>query len=150
MTEKQHDRDLGGSKTFIKGNVSGPVISGEFNGPVSIGVAVQTFIPHEIPQAPLDFIGRDDELDELLAYFDSGATIIGLCGMGGVGKTALAFKLAEKLRDRYLDGQMMVELNGTAEKPLKPSQVMTKVIHSYDSTICLPFDDATIDNLYRT
>jgi Cdc6-like AAA superfamily ATPase len=135
MTDKQHDLDLGGSETNIKGNVSAPVLSGKFNAPVTIIGTASMLIPHQIPQAPPDFTGRDDELDELLTHFDSGVTVIGLRGMGGVGKTALAFKLAEKLRDRYPDGQLMVELNGTGENPMKPSEAMAKVIHSYDSAV---------------
>jgi tetratricopeptide (TPR) repeat protein len=83
-------------------------------------------------------------------HFDSGATITGLRGMGGVGKTALAYMLAEKLRERYPDGQLMVELNGTGEKPLKPSEAMAKIIHSFDSGVHLPDDDSAIGNLYRT
>jgi tetratricopeptide (TPR) repeat protein len=150
MTDKQHDLDLGGSETNIKGNVSAPVLSGKFNAPVTIIGTASMLIPHQIPQAPPDFTGRDDELDELLTHFDSGVTVIGLRGMGGVGKTALAFKLAEKLRDRYPDGQLMVELNGTGENPMKPSEAMAKVIHSYDSAVCLPDNDAAIGNLYRT
>ena len=44
---------------------------------------------------PADFTGRADELKELLAAVKTGGvTISGLQGLGGVGKTALALKLA--------------------------------------------------------
>ncbi len=52
-------------------------------------------IPH-LPAPPRDFTGRDEELKDLLADFDRGATITGLRGMGGIGKTALAYAMAEK------------------------------------------------------
>jgi tetratricopeptide (TPR) repeat protein len=44
----------------------------------------------------------------------------------------------------------MVELNGTGEKNLKPSEAMAKIIHSFDSEVHLPDDDFAIGNLYRT
>ncbi|MDD2754976.1 MAG: NB-ARC domain-containing protein [Methanothrix sp.] len=150
MTEKHHDLDLGRTETNIKGSVSAPVFSGVFNDSVTINGIAPSRIPHEIPSPPEDFTGRDDELNDLLTHFDKGATITGLRGMGGVGKTALAYMLAEKLRDRYPDGHLVVELNGTGEKPLKPSEAMARVIHSYDSKVHLPDDESSIGNLYRT
>ena len=51
---------------------------------------------HQVPPPPADFTGRVDELRELLAAIkQGGVTISGLQGMGGIGKTALALKLAE-------------------------------------------------------
>ena len=51
-----------------------------------------------VPDPPSDFTGRDEELKELQAKFEAGTTIIGLRGIGGVGKTALALKLVESLK----------------------------------------------------
>jgi hypothetical protein len=60
---------------------------------------------HQLPPPPGDFTGRTEELAELLnAVQASGVTISGLHGMGGVGKTTLALKLAEQLTSRYGDG----------------------------------------------
>jgi len=51
---------------------------------------------HQVPPPAADFTGRTDEQRELLAAIkQSGVTISGLQGMGGIGKTALAPKLAE-------------------------------------------------------
>lgn len=59
---------------------------------------------HEAPRPPADFTGREDELRELLGAIEQGSvTISGLQGMGGIGKTALAFKLVELLQPRYPD-----------------------------------------------
>ena len=53
---------------------------------------------HQLPPRPADFTGREDELKELMAAIqEKGVAISGLHGMGGIGKTALALKLAEQL-----------------------------------------------------
>jgi tetratricopeptide (TPR) repeat protein len=107
-------------------------------------------IPHQILSSPADFVGRDEELRDLLDSFDKGATITGLRGMGGIGKTALAFKLAELLRDHYPDGQLMVNLQGTDEKPLTQADAMAQVIRSYLPMARMPEAEAEVANLYRS
>jgi tetratricopeptide (TPR) repeat protein len=87
---------------------------------------------HQIPAPPGDFTGRTVELDELMAKVEKGGlTISGLQGMGGIGKTALALKLAEQLRPRYLDAQIYLDLKGTSEKHLTAAEAMAHVIRSY-------------------
>jgi tetratricopeptide (TPR) repeat protein len=77
---------------------------------------------------PRDFVGRVDKLKEIMGNFNSGATIVGLWGMGGVGKTALALVLAEKLESRFPDGQIFIDLNGLSDNPLNSAEAMSKVI----------------------
>jgi hypothetical protein len=106
-------------------------------------------VPHQIPPAPLDFTGRDDEVKDLMGLFDGGATIVGLRGLGGVGKTVLAYKLAEMLNDRYPDGQLMVNLQGTGQ-PLKPAEAMVQVIRSFDPAFSPPDKESDLANSYRS
>ena len=107
-------------------------------------------IPHQIPQPPADFTGRNDDLKYLLDRFNQGATITGLRGMGGIGKTALAFMLAEKLIDRYPDGQILVNMNGTSDEPLTASDAMAQIIHAYDIDARLPPIESELSGLYRS
>ena len=110
----------------------------------------KNLIPHQIPLPPQDFTGREEDLRELLSYFDRGATMIVLGGMGGIGKTALAYKLAEKLKDRYPDGQVFVDLQGNSQKPLEPAEAMGQIIRSFDRTASLPKSKSELANLYRS
>jgi tetratricopeptide (TPR) repeat protein len=106
---------------------------------------------HQLPQPPRDFTGRADELAELLnAVQTSGVTISGLRGMGGVGKTALALKLAEQLTPRYPDAQFYLDLRGASAKPLTPAEVMAHIVHAYDTTAKLPEAENELRALYNT
>ena len=105
-------------------------------------------VPHQIPPPPKSFTGREELIDQILKGFAQGDTIIGLRGIGGLGKTALAYKLAERLRDRYKDGQLMVNLQGTATNPLTPSQAMSKLLRYYYPAAPLPESQEELQSLY--
>src|SRR5262245_46248282 len=65
---------------------------------------------HQLPSPPADFTGREAELAELLSAIENTSLAIScLQGMGGVGKTSLALKLAEGIKDRYPDGQFYLD-----------------------------------------
>ncbi|HPJ30654.1 MAG TPA: tetratricopeptide repeat protein [Methanothrix sp.] len=107
--------------------------------------------PHQIPQPPNDFIGREDDIRQILARFDQGATINSLRGMGGVGKTVLAYVLASRLKDRFPDGQLFLNMEGTSKSPLKPEDAMAHIIRSYlGADASLPEDLNGLNGLYQT
>ena len=104
-------------------------------------------VPREIPSPPADFVGRDDELSELLAHLDQGVAITGL---PGIGKTAFAYKLADILENRYPDGLLKVDLQGTSEWPLIAKEAMAQIIRSFHPEVVLPKNDAELINRYTT
>jgi len=106
---------------------------------------------HQISPPPRDFTGRAAELTELLANFEKGVAISGLHGQGGIGKTALALKLAEQLMPRYPDAQFYLDLRGASEqKPLTVAEALAHVIRAYHPTSKLPEDEAQLRTLYQT
>ena len=100
---------------------------------------------------PRDFVGRVEKQKEIMGKFNNGATIIGLWGMGGVGKTALALVLAEMLKSSFPEGQIFINLNGISENPLLPADAMSKVIMAFrGSGDSLPMDQDDLQRLYNT
>ena len=117
----------------------------------------QPSAPHQLPSPPADFVGREAELAALRAAAGTGGPIavFGLRGLGGVGKTSLALKLAGELAPRYPDGQIFLNLQGVstgaaAAAPLSPAQAMAHVIRSFLPEARLPEGAAELAGLYRS
>ena len=109
--------NITGGDVSVGGDVVGrDKITYEAPAPVALSL-------HQLPAPPGDFTGREAELAELCERLGAGATISGLQGMGGVGKTALALKVAEALMPRYPDAQFFLDLRGTST-PLSPAEAM--------------------------
>ncbi|MCH8148383.1 MAG: tetratricopeptide repeat protein, partial [Planctomycetes bacterium] len=80
-----------------------------------------------------------------------GVAISGLRGMGGIGKTALALVLAERLAGAYPAGQFYFDLCGADAKhqtPRTPVEAMRHVLFGYDPTRALPDDEDGLRALY--
>lgn len=93
----------------------------------------------QLPPPPADFTGRTTELLELRAAIEkSGIHISGLQGQGGVGKTALALKLAAALAPNYPDAQIYLDLKGVSEKPLTAAEAMSHVLRTFHPEAKLP------------
>jgi tetratricopeptide (TPR) repeat protein len=106
---------------------------------------------HQLPPPPGDFTGRKKDIEEVVekVKFD-GASIVGLFGMGGIGKTALGLRVAEELIPRYTDAQIYLDLRGTGGEPLSPCEVMEHVIRAYDPGFPEGHLGLDIDGYYRS
>ncbi len=103
----------------------------------------------QLPAPPRDFTGREAELDELRqALRRGGATISGVQGMGGVGKTALALVLAEEFKGDYPDAQIYLDLKGVSSQSLSPAEVMWHVVSSFHPDMKQP-DDGELPAWYN-
>ena len=70
----------------------------------------------EVPVPVSVFVGRDAELAELEAHM-SQARLIALVGAGGVGKSRLALRLAQRAAPAFSAGAAFVELAAVAHEP---------------------------------
>jgi tetratricopeptide (TPR) repeat protein len=105
---------------------------------------------HQLPPPPGDFTGRAAELAELTANIEHGVNISGLQGQGGIGKTALALKLAEQLTPRYPDAQFYLDLKGASKQPLAATDALAHVIRAYYPNAKLPDNEAELCGHYRS
>jgi DNA-binding SARP family transcriptional activator/Tfp pilus assembly protein PilF len=92
--------------------------------------------PAQLPADVADFTGRDEQvkrLSDLLsgttASGDPGAVRIAVvAGAGGLGKTSLAVHAAHRVRRRFPDGQLYVDLLGATPAPLLPGDVLARFL----------------------
>ena len=130
-------------------DVEGDVVGGNkitYEAPV---VSVNAL--HQLPPPPRDFTGREAELAELMSALEQGGvTISGLQGLGGVGKTALALKLAEQIAPRFPDAQFYLDLKGAGPQPLAVADALAHVIRAYYPTARLPDSETELRGLYQS
>ena len=101
---------------------------------------------------PSDFVGRKEELAELLANYEQGVLITNASRNAGVGTTALARRLAFALADEFLDGCLEIDLRGgmpSIEEPLDPVEAQRRLLRPFHPTESLPYDAKALNRLYR-
>ncbi|MFF9497865.1 AfsR/SARP family transcriptional regulator [Streptomyces flaveolus] len=96
-------------------------------------------VPAELPHDMPGFAGRIDELTRLHALLpperdhqDPANTVVisAIGGAAGIGKTALAVHWAHRVRDRFPDGQLYVNLHGFDHdrRPLEPGEALEMLL----------------------
>ncbi len=124
---------------------------------------VDTNAPHtthlfQLPAVLADFAGREKQIRDLAGRLHGDGGKIGLSalrGMGGVGKTSLAVRVAHEVKDRYPDAQLFLALRGTAdgvkEFPMTPVEAMARIIHAFHPEEAnLPDDEEALAAIYRS
>lgn len=110
---------------------------------------------HQLRAPVGDFVGREKEITTLLAALQhdgesNTASISGISGLGGIGKTELAYVVAAHLAPQYPDAQLVVDLRGTDAVPRPPADALAECVRAFAGLEArLPDDEATLVRLYR-
>ncbi|GAA2580985.1 BTAD domain-containing putative transcriptional regulator [Streptomyces roseoviolaceus] len=99
-------------------------------------------VPAELPHDVAGFSGRGEAMDRLAALLAgdeparASVVISVISGAAGVGKTALAVHVAHRVRDRFPDGQLYVNLRGYDHEsaPMDPQQALGQLLRSLGLT----------------
>lgn len=96
-----------------------------------LGAGTVCQLPLDVP----DFTGRDDVVADLAARLRTARTrdtpvVVVLSGPPGVGKSAVAVRVAHAVRAEFPDGQLHVDLAGTSARPRPPADVLAELLRS--------------------
>jgi tetratricopeptide (TPR) repeat protein len=89
---------------------------------------------HQLRPTLADFTGRENETNILKKAVTDGRRILGLQGIGGVGKTELAIALANELAGEFPDAQMFSNLQAPDGQPRPVDDVLSECIQSFLGT----------------
>jgi DNA-binding SARP family transcriptional activator len=107
--------------------------------------------PTHLPPDPVEFTGRQAELDSLRTTADASTVL--LTGMPGIGKTTLAVRWAHEVAERYPDGQLHLNLRGfdPLGAPLSPEAALRVLLPALGvPEHRLPRGQDALAGLYRT
>lgn len=109
--------------------------------------------PRQLPQDVPGFVGRAAELRQLdaVAGGHPGRVAV-ICGMPGLGKTALAVHWAHRVSPGFPDGQLYVDLRGHGPgAPMSPLEALTHLLESLGTAPQLvPADQHRAAALFRS
>ena len=120
----------------------------------TIGSPVSATLPAQLPHDVRGFVGRDRELsdlDEVLAGAEP-IRIVLIAGTAGVGKTALVVRWAHRVRERFPDGQLYVDLRGYGpDEPVSAADGLAAFLRALGvEGTDIPTDLADRAAMYRT
>lgn len=153
--------EVGGKLVSFEGAQTGDVKIDVVAGRdvVTVNLTVQQPTPspalHQLRAPTADFVGREKEIVQLVEAFtraaNSGAAaaITGVRGMGGIGKSELALKVAHELRGAFPDGQLLIELRG-ATAPLAPEVALQTAIRAFEPSSNPPEEISQLQSVYRS
>ncbi|HZM77408.1 MAG TPA: BTAD domain-containing putative transcriptional regulator [Candidatus Limnocylindrales bacterium] len=124
--------------------------------PALRGYAVATpavVVPHQLPTAVADFVGRHDHLrllDGLLP--DLAPAIVTIDGLAGVGKTSLALHWARQARHHFPNGQLFIDMRGCSRRPpVQPLAALSLFLQALGVRADqVPLDVEQAASLYRS
>ncbi|GIF52411.1 DNA-binding SARP family transcriptional activator [Asanoa ferruginea] len=111
--------------------------------------------PAQLPPPTRTFLGRDQalrRLDTVVGGAGGAPVAVVISGMAGVGKTTLAVQWGHRVRRRFPDGQLAVDLRGWAQsRSLRPAEVVGRFLAAFGvPAASTPADLDEAVQVYRT
>ncbi|MFI6497023.1 BTAD domain-containing putative transcriptional regulator [Nonomuraea typhae] len=101
--------------------------------PADVPARTPAEVPRQLPRALLGFVGRVEEQARLTALLAGPAhPMVAISGPPGVGKSALALRVAHAVEEHYPDGQLFVRLHGRTPgvTPLTPLEILGRFLRA--------------------
>lgn len=151
----------GGSGNALSGRAEVAVQAQAIHGDVHIHTpaGVSDAVPRQLPAAVGQFVNRIAELSTLDSLIAEGTdpsrrvpVLSTVTGGPGVGKTALVVQWAHRVRDRFPDGELYVNLRGYEEgAPVTPAQALDGFLRMLAVPAArIPADPEAQAGLYRS
>ncbi|MFI6070354.1 BTAD domain-containing putative transcriptional regulator [Actinoplanes sp. NPDC051343] len=120
------------------------ILRGEADEAVPVAPRPLLPVPAQLPGDLPDFTGRRAGLDRLDALLEQlGPPLaVAITGTAGVGKTALAVHWAHRVRHRFPDGQLYVDLAGFA--PEGPLVTAAEALRTFLAALGVPPEHAPV------
>jgi tetratricopeptide (TPR) repeat protein len=138
----EQDESTGGTRNEASGAADNVVQARDVQGGIHVHhTKASTWpTPRQLPPDITYFTDRAAELAKLDALLDAAidgdtapVVISAIGGAGGMGKTSLAVRWAHKMRDRFPDGELCVNLRGyDAGQPVTPEQALDGFLRAMD------------------
>ncbi|MEU8889906.1 BTAD domain-containing putative transcriptional regulator [Streptomyces sp. NPDC048442] len=120
-----HERILGGDPDLIPAKPPSVRTREPVRGSAPVTVVLR---PAQLPSETTDFTGRAEAVDTLCPVLTgtgcSAPVIVSVGGMGGMGKSALALRVAHRVKDHFPDGHLYVDLQGAGPGAVDPGTVL--------------------------
>jgi DNA-binding SARP family transcriptional activator len=120
------------------------------------GVAGAIARPAQLPADMFEFAGRAVQIGWLTGVLaragrEGPVRVAAITGAGGMGKTALAIRVAHELRGEFPDGQFFIELKGSLDQPLAAADALARMLrHLGVADAALGKDEAELAAEYRS
>jgi DNA-binding SARP family transcriptional activator len=137
--------------------LDGPAGPAPESKPAPAPVAVPA--PAQLPADLADFTGRAELVERLVTLLTpdtdgpsgSAPPVVAISGMGGLGKTSLAVRVAHRLRAAYPDAQLFADLRGVDPNPAEPADVLAALLRALGTAgAAVPADPAERAALCRS
>jgi tetratricopeptide (TPR) repeat protein len=105
---------------------------------------------YSLPIEPTDFTGREAKIQQIKTDLSTGQ-VVSIVGMAGVGKSALAVRVAHQLKDQFPSGQIYLNLRGADTHPLTVESALETLLRALGvDPVQIPTELSNRAALYRS